>query len=78
MGSEVFFEDRHFASIHNFNEMASTYLTRTPSGAGTNSKIFTLSLWIKRCGLGASQAMMGTGTSSGHSSVFLENYFAEI
>ena len=21
MGSEVFFEDRHFASIHNFNEM---------------------------------------------------------
>jgi hypothetical protein len=52
--------------------MASTYLTRTPSGAGTNSKIFTLSLWIKRCGLGASQSMMGTGNSSGYSSVFLE------
>ena len=52
--------------------MASTYLTRTPSGAGTNSKIFTLSLWIKRCGLGASQAMMGTGNSSGYNSVFLE------
>jgi len=52
--------------------MASTYLTRTPSGAGTNSKIFTLSLWIKRCGLGASQSMMGTGNSSGYSSIFLE------
>jgi len=52
--------------------MASTYLTRTPSGAGTNSKIFTLSVWIKRCGLGADQSIMGTGTSSGYSSVFLE------
>ena len=33
MGSEVFFEDRHFASIHNFNEMDEglSFLTRDES-----------------------------------------------
>ena len=33
MGSEVFFEDRHFASIHNFNEMDEglSFLTKDES-----------------------------------------------
>ena len=33
MGREVFFEDRHFASIHNFNEIDEglSFLTRDES-----------------------------------------------
>ena len=51
--------------------MANTYLTRTPSGAGTSNKIFTLSVWVKRTGFGQ-LAITGSGDSNGYNNVFLE------
>ena len=46
--------------------MASTKLTRTPSGAG-NKKTFTWSGWVKRSGLGAIQGLFTVDTGSGES-----------
>ena len=47
-----------------FNDGATQSLTRTPSSAG-NRKIFTLSVWIKRCALGTDQAILDAQNSSG-------------
>ena len=46
--------------------MASTKLTRTPSGA-SNRKTFTWSGWVKRSGLGAIQGLFSVDTGSGES-----------
>ena len=46
--------------------MASTKLTRTPSGA-SNRKTFTWSGWVKRSGLGAIQGLFTVDTGSGES-----------
>ena len=46
--------------------MASTKLTRTPSGA-SNKKTFTWSGWVKRSGLGAIQGLFTVDTGSGES-----------
>jgi hypothetical protein len=51
--------------------MASTYLTRTPSGAGTSNKIFTQSVWVKRSSTGH-HAISGSGDSNGYNQVFVE------
>ena len=50
--------------------MASTYLTRTMS-QNSNQKVFTLSTWVKRCGLGR-QVIMGVGGSGNYA---MELYF---
>ena len=47
--------------------MATTYLSRTPSGAPTSTKIATFSFWFKRGTLGSTRYLYnvnGTGTSS--------------
>ena len=47
--------------------MATAYLSRTPSGAPTSTKIATLSFWFKRGTLGANRYLYnvnGTGTNS--------------
>ena len=46
-----------------FNDGAQQYMTRTPSSAG-NRKIFTLSVWIKRCALGTDQPILDAQNSS--------------
>ena len=45
--------------------MASTYLTRTFGSAG-NRRTWTLSLWIKRTGIGGQQNFFGSWISSSH------------
>ena len=50
--------------------MASTYLTRTMSG-NSNQRVFTLSAWVKRNGLGR-QVIMGVGGSGSYA---MELYF---
>lgn len=45
-----------------FNSADSAALTRTPGGAGTRTTN-TLSLWVKRAALGATQALFGCGTT---------------
>jgi len=49
-----------------FNSADSAYLNRTPASAG-NRKTWTLSLWLKRCGLGGLQAI----TSSADDAIWL-------
>jgi hypothetical protein len=66
-----------------FNSGDSTYLSRTPGGAG-NRRTWTFSTWVKRAGLGTTQALLhgGTGTHPNRtlstvrfdSSGFLEYY----
>ena len=42
--------------------MASTTIQRTPSSSGSNT-VFTMSMWIKRSGLGAAQCLWSNGGS---------------
>ena len=44
--------------------MANTYISRSISGSPTNPDKFTISMWVKRCGLGAEQSLMGQYASS--------------
>ena len=43
--------------------MASTYLTRTPSGAG-NGNTWTFSVWVKKSNLSTTQFLIGSSTSA--------------
>ena len=52
--------------------MASTYLTRTPSSNGNLDK-WTLSVWVKRGALGATQYIASAGTASLQHTVYFEN-----
>ena len=53
--------------------MATTYLSRTQvTGSTDTDKKFTISLWIKRCGLGVSQVMWSSGSGA---SAGLDLYF---
>ena len=46
-----------------FNSADSAYLDRTPASAGSQTK-WTMSIWVKRSKLGASQAIFSAGTSN--------------
>ena len=51
--------------------MASTYLTRTPSSNGNLDK-WTLSVWVKRSGLGVTQYIASAGTASLQNTVYFD------
>ena len=51
--------------------MASTYLTRTPSGAG-NQKTYTYSLWVKRAKLGSRQTILTNVDSGGQDGLYFD------
>ena len=44
--------------------MANTYISRSISASPTNPDKFTISMWVKRCKLGAEQSLMGQYASS--------------
>ena len=45
-----------------FRSGASAYLSRTPGGAGTSNKIFTISCWVKKCEFLSQQIIFATRT----------------
>jgi len=52
-----------------FNSADSAYMHKTPGSAG-NVDTFTISMWVKRCKLGVSQFLFGTGTSEWNNTFF--------
>ena len=48
--------------------MATTYLSKTFSGAGTSNKIGTFSCWFKRSKLGAEQVLFSANHTDGTAS----------
>ena len=48
-----------------FNRASSDYLNKT-LGTPTNNKIWTLSFWIKRSGLGVTQGIFSSGSTTGY------------
>lgn len=51
--------------------MASTYLTRT-LGTATNLKKFTISFWVKRCGLSALQEIISSNSAANYGRIHFE------
>jgi len=54
-----------------FNSADGTNLTRTQTSSVTNSKIYTISVWVKRSGFGASQVFEGADS-------LVANYWGQI
>ncbi len=62
-GTNVAPQDPIIQQSLRFNDDDSAHLTRTPGAGGTDSKVFTASMWIKRSTLGPAQSLFSAGTS---------------
>ena len=65
-GAADFYEHQIEQSCR-FDQGSSSYLTRTPSGAGSSQTTLTISFWFKRAGVSASNMYLFTAYSSNSS-----------